>query len=526
MVRGPFRVLRPIGRGGMADVVLAESADGARVALKRVLPEHAGDDRFRRMFLDEARIAAALDHPGIVRVLGSGEDEGAPWIAMEPIDGTDAATWREAGAALGMPMPERAALRIALDVAGALAHAHTACGADGTRLGIVHRDVSPSNILVGRDGRVTLGDFGIAKARDRVEKTSVGSAKGKIAYMAPEQRIGGDVDPRTDVFALGCALHALLTGRSAVGDESDAAMLIAGSELPLAPDLAPDVRAIIARAVAPSRVRRFPGASAMADALEAALDARGPGDGRAELVRWIGDLDRAEQAERARTPVRHEADTVRAPGPRRVGRRRAATAGGIALALAGIGVASWARTTSRPSEAVDPRGAALTSREGAPAHAASVDEPAARHHLAPSERDVALAAPALVARDEDTLHGATPELGSPRARVAPREDSAAVRPRAETPDGPAARPRAALPDEPAVRPRAETGVLVVGGPAAIGSVVYVDGERVDFAPATVDVSVGAHAVEIRDLDGRVVGTRRAEVRLDHTRHSPARVVFP
>ncbi|MDQ3038134.1 MAG: serine/threonine protein kinase, partial [Myxococcota bacterium] len=246
----PHRVLRRLGRGGMAEVLLAEDASGARVALKRVLAEHAGDARFHRMFLDEARIAAALDHPGIVRVLASGEHEGVPWLAMELVEGADVATLLELSRERSQPMPELVALHIAGEVARALAAAHEARGADGTPLEIVHRDVSPGNVLVAQSGAVKLGDFGIAKARDRLERTSAGVTKGKMAFMAPEQMLGADIDRRADVFALGCTLHALLTGRSAIGDEGDVATLMSGGELPLSPALADDVRAIVARAVA------------------------------------------------------------------------------------------------------------------------------------------------------------------------------------------------------------------------------------------------------------------------------------
>ena len=163
---------------------------------------------------------------------------------MELVDGLDAAHWMEMARERGAALPEVAALRIAADVARALHAAHEARDEAGTTRGIVHRDVSPGNVLVARDGSVKLSDFGIAKARDRLEKTSAGATKGKMAFMAPEQMLGAELDRRTDVFGLGCTLHALLTGRSALADEGDTATLMGGGELPLDPRLADDVRAI------------------------------------------------------------------------------------------------------------------------------------------------------------------------------------------------------------------------------------------------------------------------------------------
>ncbi len=280
-----FRVVRSIARGGMAEVWLAEREDGTRVALKRALPDFAADPRFRRMFLDEVRIASALDHPGIVRVLESGEDEGVPWIAMELVEGADASRLAARGRRRGSPLPEVAALRIGVEVARALHAAHEARDAEGTPLNVVHRDVSPGNVLVARDGTVKLADFGIAKARDRLERTSAGIMKGKMAYMPPEQMLGGELDRRTDVFGLGCSLHALLAGRSPLTDEHAVASLMAGEALVLSDALAEDVRVVLARALAPSRFKRFATAAALADAFEALLEARGD-DGREALCAW------------------------------------------------------------------------------------------------------------------------------------------------------------------------------------------------------------------------------------------------
>jgi serine/threonine protein kinase len=455
-----WRLLRRIGRGGMAEVWLAQGADGQRVALKRVLAEHAVDPRFVRMFSDEAAIAGALDHPGIVRVLAHGVEDGAPWIALELVDGEDAASLGARGRERGTPMPELAALWIAAHVGRALHAAHEARDEDGEPRAIVHRDVTPGNVLVARDGTVKLGDFGIAKARDRLERTSAGVTKGKMAFMAPEQMLGGELDRRADVFGLGCTLHALLTGRSAIRDERDGATLMSGAELTLDPSLADDVSTIIARAVKPSRVQRWPTAAAMAGAIEGVLAERGS-DARESLVRWIAGLGERE------LPIE---------APRRSwGVIAAVVSIAVAVAL-GITIAWSAGEGVRPiTRAVD----AGVERITAPI--ARVDA-------------------GVLAVDAGAASSIEPAIDAGRPRLRARRDAGAL---------PAA-------------PPPETGFVIVGGPGAARRVVYVDGRRRDFAPLTIELPIGAHTLEVREPDGTTVASRAVTLREDHTRHSPMR----
>src|SRR5262249_25492644 len=210
-----YRLRRRLGRGGMAEVLEA-TAQGERgfqrpVALKRMRPElgRIHDDGF----LDEARIASSLHPATTVGVLDYGIADGLPFQVLELVDGLDL----QSALALGKPLPPELALHVCTEVAYALSHAHEARGADGQPLGIVHRDVKPANILVSYDGDVKLGDFGIAFARDRLQRTEVGIAKGTREFMSPEQWIAGEVDARSDVFSLGCVLYALVTGASAMG---------------------------------------------------------------------------------------------------------------------------------------------------------------------------------------------------------------------------------------------------------------------------------------------------------------------
>ncbi|MCC7540667.1 MAG: serine/threonine protein kinase [Deltaproteobacteria bacterium] len=526
-----LRSVRRLGRGGMAEVWLAEDERGDRVALKRVLPEHAADPRFRRMFLDEAAIARALDHPGIVRVLRSGEDDGTPWIAMELVDGLDAAHWMEMARERGAALPEVAALRIAADVARALHAAHEARDEAGTTRGIVHRDVSPGNVLVARDGSVKLSDFGIAKARDRLEKTSAGATKGKMAFMAPEQMLGAELDRRTDVFGLGCTLHALLTGRSALADEGDTATLMGGGELPLDPRLADDVRAIVARSVASSRVRRWPSAAVMADALEAVLAERGH-DGRAEIARWIAAIDEPD-VPRESVPARSETPLVRHADGRR---RRMAWALGVAIAIASIGAGiGVGLTRAAPEAAISTPAAATTT----PARSAPTPRPpagatptvaVAAARLAPG-----LAPPPRAEPAADPVRGAAPRRSAAGSSDHDRGQDERRPDRDRAPDRDRERdPGGALASDPPPSTSAtstalaapSTGFVVVGGPGALRRVVFVDGARRDFAPSTLELAIGRHAIEVRDPSGATIASRSVEVRADHTRRSPARWIVP
>lgn len=202
--------------GGMAEVFLARAEDGPwtgrRVVVKRVLEHLADAEELREMFAREGALAMALDHPNIVRVIDIGEQEGVPFLAMEWLDGLDLRTVLAAAMERGERMYPAHACAIAASIAAGLHHAHARVDAAGRSLGIVHRDVSPHNIFLTRDGQVKLLDFGIAKT-NRAVATRTGIVRGKAAYMAPEQLAGLDVDARADLFALGVVLWEMLTGR-------------------------------------------------------------------------------------------------------------------------------------------------------------------------------------------------------------------------------------------------------------------------------------------------------------------------
>jgi uncharacterized protein (TIGR02265 family) len=215
---GRYQLIRKIATGGMGQIFLARQLGPASfeklLVLKRILPHLAEEEEFIDMFFDEARIAAALNHPNIVQIYELGDVKGTPFIAMEYVQGDPIRAVAERAAAsskTGMPMALK--LRVIADAAAGLDFAHRAKSSAGKPLGLIHRDVSPHNILVGVNGAVKLVDFGVAKAAGKISQTNTGAIKGKYAYMSPEQARGEELDPRSDIFALGIVLHELLTGQ-------------------------------------------------------------------------------------------------------------------------------------------------------------------------------------------------------------------------------------------------------------------------------------------------------------------------
>ncbi len=211
---GKYQLLKKIASGGMGQVFLAQ--DGTQgfdklVVIKRLLPHLAEDGEFLSMFDDEARIAARLNHPNLIQIFERGRVDGAYYLAMEYVPGENLRHLDRDARQRGQPLPIGASCRIVSDAAAGLDYAHKLRDAQGQLLGLVHRDVSPQNILVGFDGAVKLIDFGVAKALDRQQHTATGILKGKYPYMSPEQASGEEIDHRSDLFSLGTILWELLT---------------------------------------------------------------------------------------------------------------------------------------------------------------------------------------------------------------------------------------------------------------------------------------------------------------------------
>jgi serine/threonine protein kinase len=222
---GKYELLMPLAAGGMARIYIGRSTGigsfERHVVLKLITPERANDHTAVQMFLDEARLAASLNHQNVAQVFEVGEDAGIHYLAMEYVHGQDLRALLAKAGSQGTRIPLDLALTIVAGAASGLHHAHERRGSDGVPLGIVHRDVSPSNIMVGYDGAVKLLDFGIAKATARSVETQAGIIKGKFAYMAPEQCRGRDVDRRSDVFSLGIILYEISTQHRCFRADSD-----------------------------------------------------------------------------------------------------------------------------------------------------------------------------------------------------------------------------------------------------------------------------------------------------------------
>lgn len=416
---GPYELERRVAVGGMAEIFLARRCGpggfAKQVALKRVLPELARQGEFRAMFADEARLCASLSHPGLVQVFDYGEVDGTPFLAMEWVDGCDLAALLAGG-----PLPAEAAAFLMAEVARTLAYVHTARDADGRRLEVVHRDLSPGNVLVSRGGDVKLGDFGVAKARGRVARTEAGQLKGTLAYLAPEQVDGGPVDPRTDVYAVGLLLFELVTGERYLrgGSEVELLKAAANPEPRAAAASFPALRipreldALLARALAPDPALRFPNAASLELELRklistpaAAAQARGLVAGRVcELAGGCGDAPRRQTEVVCVEP---------GPGP---GRQRRTTA--LALAALGLALLSagsiWAWLALAPPRPAPP----VASAAVAPARPAPPSAPPA----APRAPGPAAPTPEPPAIEPAAVE---PPPDRPRSRPAPAGSKAA-----------------------------------------------------------------------------------------------------
>jgi serine/threonine-protein kinase len=214
---GEYELVRRIATGGMAEVYEARRPGprgfAKRVALKRILPQLAMDDRLVRMFCAEARVHAALAHPNLVSVLDFGEAQGELYLVLEYVDGVSLSDVLNAVTARRRAVDLGPALYVAREVALGLAYAHEYRDENDAPLGVVHRDVAPNNILLGRAGEVKLTDFGIVQSAWCDVRTAPGELRGKVGYAAPEQALGQGAEPRSDLFSLGVVLAEMLLGR-------------------------------------------------------------------------------------------------------------------------------------------------------------------------------------------------------------------------------------------------------------------------------------------------------------------------
>ncbi|WP_223634230.1 serine/threonine-protein kinase [Corallococcus sp. EGB] len=330
---GSYQLLKRLATGGMAQIYLARrpgsEAPDKLLVLKRILPHLSENDEFVRMFLDEARIAARLAHPNVVQIYDLGAEGDTFFIAMEYIHGVDARRLWKRSETAGRPLPVPLVCRILLEACAGLDYAHKKTDAAGRPLGIVHRDVSPQNILVTFDGGVKVVDFGIAKAADQATVTRSGVLKGKYSYMSPEQAGGQRVDRRSDVFALGVVLHELLTGGRLFKRHSDMLTLSAVAEcnVPVPSQVAPrvpvELDAIVLKALAKEPDARYQHAQELQRALEGWLASQPQPCGTvADLAAFMRELYADRLSEEARSGEVQVTDEEAGappppPGPRR-----------------------------------------------------------------------------------------------------------------------------------------------------------------------------------------------------------------
>ncbi|HTR55739.1 MAG TPA: serine/threonine-protein kinase [Kofleriaceae bacterium] len=302
---GRYEILGKLGTGGMATVYLARNAGELgfqRLCAVKVLHPHLAEEPgFIQMLLDEAKIAARIHHPNVVPIVDLGTHDDILYVAMEYVEGCSLSALIKKRPD---ERPPNLLVPIMLDALAGLDAAHSLTDDDGTSVGVVHRDVSPQNVLIGIDGTARLTDFGIARASSRVTSTRPGQLKGKIAYMSPEQVRSSDVDQRSDLFSAGAMLWSLLTGRKLFAGENDAATMnnIVNLEIPLPstmgfmPPAAFD--AVCMRALERDPAKRFATAREMEEALRAAAASVNALAPRREVGEWIVRSFREELAER------------------------------------------------------------------------------------------------------------------------------------------------------------------------------------------------------------------------------------
>ncbi|MHB8873334.1 MAG: serine/threonine protein kinase [Myxococcaceae bacterium] len=297
---GRYQLLKKIASGGMGQVFLARAA-GERgfeklLVIKRILPHLVEDEEFFTMFFDEARITARLNHPNIAQIFDLGEAGGSHYIAMEYVAGEDVRRMEKVARANDTHFPLGAVLRIIADAAAGLDYAHKARDASGQPLGLVHRDVSPQNILVGFDGGVKLIDFGVAKAAGRAQHTATGILKGKYPYMSPEQADGLAIDHRSDIFALGIVFWEQLTLKRLFKGENDVMTmrLVKDCNVPppskVNPELPPELDAVVLKALEKDPARRYVDCMQLRLAIEDYAVAKGIPSSSAHLVGYVQSL--------------------------------------------------------------------------------------------------------------------------------------------------------------------------------------------------------------------------------------------
>ncbi|MEI9941513.1 MAG: serine/threonine-protein kinase [Pseudomonadota bacterium] len=297
---GRYRILSELGRGGMSNVFLAVASGpggvNKLVVLKALLPDLASEGYALSMFMDEARLAAQLNHPNVVQTYEVGTEGDRHVIVMEYLEGQSLSACVRRAATEGNPIPLALQLRIIINALDGLHYAHELSGYEGASLQLVHRDISPQNVFVTYDGQVKVLDFGIAKATSASTHTAAGVMKGKIAYMAPEQIVGGAVDRRADLYSVGCMLWAAATGVKLWKDTPDVQIMrrAIGGDIPtpqsVNPDCDDDLNRIVLKALAREPDDRYATALELQHDLEVYVERFGAAAKQKEIARFVSAL--------------------------------------------------------------------------------------------------------------------------------------------------------------------------------------------------------------------------------------------
>ncbi|MBL8954664.1 MAG: serine/threonine protein kinase [Myxococcaceae bacterium] len=483
---GRYILEKSLAVGGMGEVFLARQTGpngfDRSCVVKTMHARHASDPELVELFLEEARLTARLNHPHVTQVYDFGRQDGSFFIAMERVDGPSLHTVIKSFASRGRQLPLGPVLRIVSQAAQALDYVHRVKGEGGAPLDLVHRDISPGNLLLSRDGLVKLIDFGIAKARTTQLQTRMGQIRGKLAYMSPEQMLGVPLDGRTDIYSLGLVLFELLTGRRANPGRSEVEILASvKAGLPAVATLRDDcpkaLSQLVERATKRDREQRVGRAAELGQALEQLLVAQRLTVGPTDLAEVVEELERLPAEVPAATSTRRAAgaattiDAAAATEPKRGRRSPAVVLAAVALLLATVAAVGrpWWRGTQvdeTPSPvAVQP---------------APVELPKPQR-LAPA---VVMTAPELEPEPAPERVAAKPvrQKGRP-AKVAP----------------------VVLPgdDEPIADPGPELPAAVAtAGSVAVSSEppteLFVDGVHRGTTPLTLELQPGAHRLELKE----------------------------
>jgi len=294
---GKYTLIKRLAMGGMAEIFLAEQEGPGgfrkKLVIKQILQSFAEDENFKTMFQDEARLVAQLTHPKIAQIYELGEVDSALFIAMEFVEGVDLDQIIQWSASTGQPVPIEIVVKLMVDLLEALDYAHDFSYA-GVPYNLVHRDVTPHNVMVSNDGIVKLLDFGVAKAMANQSKTQAGAVKGKFAYMAPEQVESKDLDRRADIFAVGIVMYEILCGQKPFGDDLGAIVNVVSKPTPDIREIRADVPAdlvnVIFKATAKRPDERYEDAHEMLSDLQNYLRSSGAFVGDREVANFVRQM--------------------------------------------------------------------------------------------------------------------------------------------------------------------------------------------------------------------------------------------